>query len=72
MYYNSLWYITLHEHQLEKAKELMKRQSVIEDNKMPMLKLNPDVKDFYDFTIDDFEMINYTTKEIDEKKSLAN
>ena len=57
----------IYDRHIEQAKDLIKRQSIIEDNKMPMLKLNPDIKDFYDFTIDDFEMINYPTKDIDEK-----
>lgn len=29
------------------------------DKKSPMLILNPDKHDFYEFTIDDFEMVNY-------------
>lgn len=29
------------------------------EKKTPMLVLNPDKYDFYDFTIDDFEMVNY-------------
>ena len=30
-----------------------------EDEPAPMLRINPEVKNFYDFTIDDFKMLNY-------------
>ena len=27
----------------------------------PIFKMNPDIKNFYDFTVDDFALENYTT-----------
>ncbi len=37
----------------------------------PKVKLNPDVKDFYKFTVDDFEIIDYQYNKIDEKFEVA-
>lgn len=38
-------------------KELISR----EQHPAPIFKMNPDVKNFYDFTVDDFELENYVT-----------
>ncbi len=38
-------------------KELIARQT----HDAPVLEINPDIKDFYDFTVDDFVLKNYTT-----------
>lgn len=44
----------------EQAKEMLKRYITMPDVKeQPMLILNPDKTNFYDFTIDDFTMVNY-------------
>lgn len=37
------------------VEELIEREGF----EAPILKINPNVKDFYDFTIDDFELVNY-------------
>ena len=37
----------------------------------PKLKVNPDVKDFYAFTVDDFELIDYKCTPLDEKLEVA-
>lgn len=37
----------------------------------PQLRLNPDVKDFYDFTEDDFELINYQSTKLTTKFQVA-
>ena len=37
----------------------------------PVLKINPDVKDFYKFTVDDFVLENYQYNKIDEKFEVA-
>ena len=37
------------------VKELIERESF----DAPTFKINPDIKDFYDFTVDDFELSNY-------------
>lgn len=42
---------------IENAKELLNRQGDI--SKVPVMKLNKDKTNFYDFTIDDFELIDY-------------
>ena len=41
------------------VKELIKREPL----PAPKFRLNPDVKDFYDFTVDDVELIDYETHE---------
>jgi len=37
----------------------------------PVLKVNPDVKDFYAFTVNDFELINYECTPLAEKLEVA-
>lgn len=47
----------IYDRHIENAKELLNRQSDI--SKVPVMKLNKDKTNFYDFTIDDFELIDY-------------
>lgn len=37
----------------------------------PIVKLNPNVKNFYDFTVDDFQLINYNYNKLEEKFEVA-
>ena len=37
----------------------------------PTFKMNPDVKNFYDFTVDDFELENYQYHKLDKKIEVA-
>lgn len=37
----------------------------------PKIKINPDVKDFYKFTVNDFELVDYKFNKIDEKFEVA-
>ncbi len=37
----------------------------------PILKINPNVKNFYDFTVDDFELVNYQYTKLDKKIEVA-
>lgn len=39
--------------------------------KAPTLKINPNVKDFYKFTVDDFELVDYQYNKIDDKFEVA-
>ena len=39
--------------------------------KAPKLIVNPDVKNFYDFTVDDFKLVDYEYNKIDEKFEVA-
>ena len=39
--------------------------------KAPKLIINPDVKDFYQFTLDDFELVDYEYNKIEEKFEVA-
>ena len=47
----------IYDRHIENAKELLNRQSDI--SKVPVMKLNKDKINFYDFTIDDFKLIDY-------------
>ena len=57
----------IYDRHIEQAQELLRRYEVMEKNEyfhdkiydVPTLKLNENVKNFYDITIDDFEMVNY-------------
>ena len=40
-------------------------------HKAPTLWINPEVKDFYEFTLDDFELIDYEYEELGEKIPVA-
>ena len=37
----------------------------------PKLIINPEVKDFYKFTVDDFTLVDYKFNKIDEKFEVA-
>ena len=37
----------------------------------PVLKVNPDVNDFYAFTVDDFELVDYKSTPLEEKLEVA-
>lgn len=39
--------------------------------KAPILKVNPDVKNFYDFKVEDFELIDYECTPLDQKIEVA-
>ena len=47
----------IYDRHIKNAKELLDRQS--DTSKVPVMKLNKDKTNFYDFTIDDFELIDY-------------
>jgi thymidylate synthase len=37
----------------------------------PVLKINPEVKDFYEFTEDDFELVDYQSTKLSKKFEVA-
>ena len=39
--------------------------------KAPILKVNPEVKNFYDFKVEDFELIDYNCTPLEEKIEVA-
>lgn len=47
----------IYDRHIENAKELLDRQS--DTSKVPIMKLNENKTNFYNFTIEDFELINY-------------
>lgn len=47
----------IYDRHIENAKEILNRQS--NASKVPTMKLNENKTNFYDFTIEDFELINY-------------
>lgn len=49
----------IYDRHMDAAKELLSRSLVSNPVKTPKLILNPAKTNFYDFTIDDFEMVNY-------------
>ena len=60
-FYNN---IQIYDRHIKQVKELLKRTSVDCEHK---IWLNPDKKNFYDFTVDDIKIIDYPRTEIKEK-----
>ncbi len=58
-------------HVYERHIETLEEQLKSETFKAPTLRLNPDVKSFYDFTIQDFDLSNYQTGEGSFKYEVA-
>ena len=56
--------VQVYDRHFDAARELLNRET-IECN--PRLILNPEKKDFYDFTVDDFVLEGYPREEINEK-----
>jgi len=56
--------VQIYDRHLEAAKDLLGRESV---DCNPKIVLNPDKKDFYSFTMEDFELIDYPREVIKEK-----
>lgn len=56
--------IQIYDRHVKQAEEILKRESV---SCNPVIWLNPDKKNFYDFTVDDIEIRNYPRKEIAAK-----
>lgn len=60
------WFVAnvqLYDRHLEQAREMLSREP-IELKEKPYIWLNPEKKNFYDFTLDDIKIMNYSTKEI--------
>ncbi|RBP40257.1 thymidylate synthase [Garciella nitratireducens] len=45
----------IYDRHIDMVKELLKR----EEYEAPTFKINPEIKNFYDFTVNDFELVNY-------------
>ena len=56
--------VQIYDRHIENAKIMLNRDSI---DCQPKLILNPDKRNFYDFTIDDFTLIDYPLDEIKEK-----
>ncbi len=62
-FYNN---IQIYDRHIEQAKELLKREPI---NCSPSIWLNPEKKNFYDFTVDDIKIIGYAIDEIKAKNT---
>ena len=58
-------------HIYDRHVELVKEVIAKPQHKAPKLKINPNVKNFYDFTLDDFELIDYEYEKLDKKIPVA-
>ena len=56
--------IQIYDRHMEQAKIMLERESV---ECRPSIWVNPDIHNFYDFTLDDIKVVGYPTKEIKEK-----
>lgn len=57
--YHVITNMHIYDRHIDMAKKLLKRKTY----KQPLLLINPEIKNFYDFTPDDFKLINYKTGE---------
>lgn len=57
----------LYDRHIELAKEVIEKEQF----EAPKLIMNPDVKDFYDFTVDDFELVDYNFHLLGKKIPVA-
>ena len=57
----------IYDRHVEVAKEIMNNP----EYPAPVLKLNPDIKDFYAFTEDDFELIGYQSTKLEKRFQVA-
>lgn len=57
----------LYDRHIELAKEVIAKEQF----EAPKLIMNPDVKDFYDFTVDDFELVDYNFHLLGKKIPVA-
>lgn len=55
--------IQIYDRHIDQVKEMLNRGEV-EMKEQPYIWLNPDKTNFYDFTLDDIKIMNYSTKEI--------
>ena len=58
-------------HIYDRHVELVKEVIAKPQHKAPKLKINPNVKNFYDFKIEDFELIDYEYEKLDKKIPVA-
>ena len=58
-------------HIYDRHVDAVKRIIELEPYEAPRLWINPEVKDFYDFTVDDFKLIDYRYHEFNEKIPVA-
>ena len=58
-------------HIYDRHVDLVKEVIAKPQHKAPTLKINPNVKNFYDFTLDDFELINYEYEDLGKKIPVA-
>ncbi len=58
-------------HIYDRHVELVKEVIAKPQHKAPTLKINPNVKNFYDFKIEDFELIDYEYEKLDKKIPVA-
>ena len=58
-------------HIYDRHVELVKEVIAKPQHKAPTLKINPNIKNFYDFKIEDFELIDYEYEKLDKKIPVA-
>ena len=58
-------------HIYDRHVDLVKEVIAKPQHKAPTLKINPNVKNFYDFTVDDFELVDYEYEKLGKKIPVA-
>ena len=58
-------------HIYDRHVDLVKEVIAKPQHKAPILKINPNVKNFYDFKVEDFELVDYEYEKLDKKIPVA-
>ena len=66
-----LMHVIADAHIYDRHVDLVKEVIAKPQHKAPTLKINPNVKNFYDFKVEDFELIDYEYEKLDKKIPVA-
>ena len=67
----TLMHVIADAHIYDRHEPLVRKVIAKTPHKAPKLWMNPDVKNFYDFTVDDFKLIDYEYETLEEKIPVA-
>ena len=67
----TLLHVIADAHIYDRHEPLVRKVIAKTPHKAPKLWINPEIKNFYDFTVDDFKLIDYEYETLEEKIPVA-